>query len=480
MQVEKGSKVTKGKIRVLFVYSPHAAHVNTTYQYITAFRRHSRYKIEYLSCLSDGVFDFSDYDAVWLNYCARLIVPGAVKPAIKSAIARFSGPTFVALQDEYDLTELCRRELLGIGATHVMTCVPTKSIEYVYPKAMFPTTVFETVLTGYVPDELGAASAGAPLAARSIHLGYRGRSLSWRYGMLATQKIGIGLEALKACQQRGIPCDIAVDEASRIYGAAWFDFMRSCRATLGSESGSNVFDFDGSISARFSPSAPQPDEVPELVSLIAQRESEIAMGQISPRVFEAAALGSALVLMRGHYSGAIEPEEHYLPVEHDYSNLGSVVERLADVDALQAMADRAREHLIGSGQFSYQAFIARVDALIGSAVDDKPPSTAEHIGRTDTNPLPVTDRPYGNDPLVIELMRNIQTLYGSLDQAMGERNHYARELDALAHKFNALSNERDEKVALVARQAEELAELNERTSTKILRFLRDRLGLQFR
>lgn len=424
------------KARILFIYSPRANHVTTTFQFVDAFRRHSRHHIDYLSCSTESELDLSAYDAVWLNYCARLVVPGAVSGAIKSALARYEGPKFVAIQDEYEQTGLARQELRAIGATHIMTCVPADSIEYVYPRAMFPDTSFETVLTGYVPDGLDAASAGQALANRPIHLGYRGRSLSWRYGMLGAQKIGIGVNALAACRERSIPCDIAVDESSRIYGDAWFDFIRSCRATLGSESGSNVFDFDGSIAARFSSSTPAPEDAPDLVDLVARREREIKMGQISPRIFEVAALGSALVLIRGSYSGAIEPEEHYLAVDPDYSNLGSVVERLADVEALQAMADRTRRHLIEFGRYSYASFVGRIDALFDIAI-------AENV-RTDRAwvPLPVTDRPYGNDPLVIELMEQLRDLYTQIDRTMAERNELANELQALRARLAALTTAR--------------------------------------
>ena len=34
---------------------------------------------------------------------------------------------------------------------------------------------------------------------------------------------------------------------SRIYGSDWFNFIGSCRSMLGTKSGSNVFDFDGSV-----------------------------------------------------------------------------------------------------------------------------------------------------------------------------------------------------------------------------------------
>jgi hypothetical protein len=50
------------------------------------------------------------------------------------AIKNFRGVRVLALQDEYEHTNMLReaiRELL-------LTCVPQESIEYVYPSVMFP------------------------------------------------------------------------------------------------------------------------------------------------------------------------------------------------------------------------------------------------------------------------------------------------------------------------------------------------------
>ena len=81
-----------------------------------------------------------------------------------------------------------------------------------------------------------------PLAKRPIVVGYRARALPFRFGHLGQEKIKIGRQMRKLCDERGIRCDIEWTEETRIYGAAWYDFIGRCRAMLGSESGSNIFD----------------------------------------------------------------------------------------------------------------------------------------------------------------------------------------------------------------------------------------------
>jgi hypothetical protein len=177
------------------------------------------------------------------------------------------------------------------------------------------------------------------------------------------------------CSARGLPTDIAMDEESRIYGEAWFDFIGNCRAMLGSESGSNVFDFDGSLEAKFKAmtkaNGGRQPSYEEFAPFVAEREKEISMGQISPRVFECALMRTPMILFRGRYSDAILPDEHYISLEKDFSNVDQVLARLQDTSGLEAMAGRAYDHLVKSGKFGYRAFCQRVKGLIDAELARK-------------------------------------------------------------------------------------------------------------
>jgi hypothetical protein len=164
------------------------------------------------------------------------------------------------------------------------------------------------------------------------------------------------------CDERGIATDIATDEASRIYGPAWLDFVGDCRAMLGSESGSNVFDFDGKIEktykAKTLANLGRLPSYAEFVNVVAQRESEIDIGQISPRVFECAVMRTPMVLFKGRYSDAVREDEHYIALEKDFSNVEAVI--------------------VGSGLFGYRAFVRAISERIEAraarspAVDQSP------------------------------------------------------------------------------------------------------------
>jgi hypothetical protein len=425
--------------KVLVIYGASAAHVLTTHHYVEAFKRHSRFDVHYL-CIEDSPdrpVDLSRYDAVWLNYCARLIFPGLVPNPLKESLAEYRGPKLVAVQDEYDDTNKLREELRRLGPSVVLTCVPQQSLEYVYPRSMFSNVRFETVLTGYVSDELLAVEGIRPLAERPVVIGYRGRDLRFRYGDLARQKAEIGLRVRQACLSRGVPCDIAVDEASRIYGSAWFEFIKSCRVMLGSESGSNVFDFDGSLIAFYQKMKAEDPDLPyeRFRPFIAEREKEIDMGQISPRMFEASAMRTAMVLIRGRYSGLLKPDEHYIALEPDYSNLNSVLERIKDVPSLEAMVERAYQALIATDAYSYRAYLQRIDDIFEREMNKRPTPEARPAVPALESGL-VSRRPFGYDPFLLRQRSLLATANGHIDRLLKEVKMYSEVIDQVGNERN--------------------------------------------
>jgi hypothetical protein len=338
--------------------------------YLLALKRHSGFDVSYVHVTHDAIMDFNlnEFDVIFHNYCSRFCFEGYVSKSYRNALLNFHGLKLIAIQDEYDLTNILKAAIAELGFHVVLTCVPLDSLEYVYPKAEFPNVTFERVLTGYVPDDLVKdLIEPLPLIHRPITVGYRGRALPPYYGKLGFEKARIGEKMKEICLARGIVHDIAIDEASRIYGTAWLDFVGSCRTMLGSESGSNLFDFDGTIRAKYeelSRAQGAPLSYEEFVPVIGERDSMIDMGQVSPRVFECAAMRTPMILFRGRYSDVIEPDDHYIPLEKDFRNADEVIEKLQDIAGLEAMAERTYNHVVASGRFGYRAFGQKIGRLI--------------------------------------------------------------------------------------------------------------------
>lgn len=366
-----GRRSSDARLNIAILYDHTSTYTNTVREYLEAFALYSRHRVFYVPASNyhpnpPATVDFKMFDVVILHYSIRHCFH-TLLPVYAQALLNFGGLKACFIQDEYDYTEITRQAIERLGLHVVFTCVPDAYRERVYPQERFPNVEFVQVLTGYVPLHLEAAGGYKPFKDRRFVIGYRGRLLPSWYGHLSREKFLIGTRVREACVARGIEVNIEWDETQRIYGEQWYEFMRDCRATLGTESGSNVFDDHGDIRQAIDRAVKRdPDLTYDAIhaKYIHTHDGQVRMNQISPRVFEAIALRTALVLYEGEYSGVIEAGRHYLPLKRDLSNLDDVLMRLADDDYLEGLTTRAWEDIVGSGRYGYRAFISEVDAVI--------------------------------------------------------------------------------------------------------------------
>jgi len=364
-------RTLKPKGSVLVLYDDQSTHVRTIEEHLVAFKAYSRHSIFYMPATGfvQGVddtsenLDFSIFDAVVVHYSIRLSILEHLSKRIAKILAAYDGPKLLFIQDEYDATEIARRWIEQLGIDAVFTTVPMASLDLVYPRSRFSHVDFIPTLTGYVPEDKSIDAFATPLEERDLLIGYRGRQLPHHYGDLGQEKYNIGVEVRRLAAERGLPVDIEVDDTRRIYGNDWYRFLGSCRATLGTESGSNVFDFDGSLAKASAQYAHLPYQ--EFKALyLGEHEGKVQMNQISPKIFEAIRLRTALVLFEGDYSGVVKADRHFIPLKKDYSNFDEVVTKLQDVSYLRELTDRAYREVIESEQYSYRSFVAGVDAYL--------------------------------------------------------------------------------------------------------------------
>lgn len=358
-------------LNILMLYDDGSTHVSTIMEHLEAFRLHSRHRFHFMP--ATGYIDFEDrpgaapdfscYDAIAIHYSVRVSTPDHLAPRIADLVAAYRGPKLLFIQDEYDQVETTRRCMERLGIDAVYTNVPFDSIDLVYPRARFTQVEFLPTLTGYVPEDPAIDDFVTPMAERSLRIGYRGRTLPHHYGALAREKYTIGVEVKRLAQLRGVEADIEVDSDKRIYGTNWYRFIGSARATLATESGSNVFDFDGNL-ARLAAEHHDMDFDTFAARFLGEHEGLVHMNQISPKVFESIRLRTALILFEGTYSGVVRPNEHYLPLKKDYSNIDKIFDRLEDVAFLEAMTERAYTDIIASGRYSLRTFVAGVDEYV--------------------------------------------------------------------------------------------------------------------
>lgn len=199
--------------------------------------------------------------------------------------------------------------------------------------------------TSYIDGGLLQGSAN-PLDGRPVDIGYRTRKLPFNFGSFGQLKSQVGELFRDRLGGSSLVHDIEVGDTFRIDGDAWIKFLQSCKFVLGAPSGSSIHDPTGAIdnSVRsFLSEQPSADFSTVERACFPGVDGQQEFSVLSPRVFEASMAGCCQVLVRGEYGGLLRPEEHYLPIERDFSNLDNVVERLMNVEAASDIATRCRD-----------------------------------------------------------------------------------------------------------------------------------------
>lgn len=352
-------------MNVLVLYNATQTYTNAVFEHLQAFGDYSGHRYFFFDVSPEAqlAIDLSRFDAVGVHFSLRLPFDQIPLPVVNE-LQDFRGLKFLFIQDEYDNTHHAWNWIQRLGFHIVFTVVPEQSVGRIYPPDRFPNTKFVSVLTGYVPISSETEDEFIPPSKRSLVVGYRGRKLPLRYGALGFEKVLIGQMVAKYCKQNSIPHDIAWDEESRIYGDKWYEFLCSCRSMLGTESGSNIFDWSGDIDAlllSYKKNHPYTSDKEIYQAILAPREIDGVMNQISPKIFEAIAARTVLVLFEGAYSGVLCPERHYISLKKDGSNIDHVFELLGDDDYVDRLVDTAFKDIISSRRYSYEKFVNDVD-----------------------------------------------------------------------------------------------------------------------
>ena len=342
----------------------------TVTDHLDAFSRDSRHRVQELSFLRElpAALDLSQFDVIVIHYTIAIGWLGDhyLSAASKQKLREFAGLKALFIQDEYRAVWKLHEALRFMKIELLFTCVPEGEIEKVYPASALPGMTKLNTLTGYVPPDL--LSVAVPRTAdRVTDVGYRSRKPPYWLGELSYEKWEIAETFARHAVGTGLRVDLSHNEGDRLYGPRWTRFIASCKSVLGVESGSSVFDFDGTLQQRVDPfveANPRASFKEVQSNFFLPLEGRIRYNQISPRSFEAAALRTVMVLYEGEYSGVLTPGRHYIPLRKDFGNFNEVLQTLRDVEKMQRIADCAFEEIARNDAWSYRAFVARFDAAI--------------------------------------------------------------------------------------------------------------------
>jgi hypothetical protein len=344
----------------------------TTQSHISALRRLSRHRVYTFNPMVNPIErlgGLSAFDVVVIHYSLFILSDSYLPPAARDEVTGFKGLKVQFIQDEYRRIEEVTAAIRNLDIHVLISSLRPENVEKVYSR-MIPKVVVLSSLPGYVRSDLAGAEV-PPLAGRPLHATYRSRELPYWLGRQARQKHELAMRFPEVAARYGLHVDISARETERRYGRDWIELILSGRSVLGTEGGASIFDFTGDIERETQAYLERhPVATFEEVhrALLAPHEGNVTHRVLTPRLFEAIALRTALVLVSGQYCGILRPWHHYVPVREDFGNAGEVARALQDARFLQAMADCAYREIVQPGRYSESQFVARIDEVLTRAL----------------------------------------------------------------------------------------------------------------
>jgi hypothetical protein len=202
-----------------------------------------------------------------------------------------------------------------------------------------------------------------PLKLRQIDIGYRSYASTWYLGN--DEKSAIADWFLANSPRLGVKVDVSLSSADRFDAPGYAGFLNRCRGQIGTEAGGDYFELTDRTRKLVNAYINQHPSAtwPEIKSLFFDSYGpSIPMRIISGRQVEAAACKTVQILFEGRYNDYLSPDQHYIPLKKDFSNVGEAMEKLADADYCKRITDNAFE--IAMAELTYDKLILRFgDAL---------------------------------------------------------------------------------------------------------------------
>ncbi len=309
-----------------------------------------------------NTINLSRFDAIGIHYSLHLSDPDYhyLSESSINLLSRFLGLKCIWMHDEYRRVNAVVQILKRIGIDVIFSLASGSTLETLYPKKFLPDTRLETVLAGYVSNNLRTKMT-IPINSRPIDISYRTRRPPFWLGYLGQEKINIGESFVNNSLSKSLNLDISVEEYDRVYGDEWLNLLINSKAVLCVESGSSVIDFSGNIELEVEKACEENKKITfrEIKNrYLLDIDGKYLINPISPRVFEAAAMGTVMIGFIGHYSGIMKSWVHYIPLEKDFSNINTVIDSIKDIKLLEKIAANAKRDLVEVDDYSYEAFSA--------------------------------------------------------------------------------------------------------------------------
>lgn len=303
-----------------------------------------------------GLIDirFKSYDAILVLHSSFSNV-SHLRPAVIEALSRHSCPKAYFIGNEYKHMPEKIAAARGIGATLFITMNFNPDVVALYRNAVGCKVM--SMSSGALDET--RFFPGPPLAERPIDLGFRGFDEPVYFGHQERSEVSTAARAI--VEELGMLGDISMDPKDRVADGDWAEFLRSCRAQLGTHSGHDYFEIDDRTrKATIQYQAEQPGAAFEDIrkKFFSDYPNPVRARMITGRHIEAAGTRTVQVLPEGEYSGYFQAGIHYIPFKTDLSDIRNAIERIRDFGECERIA-RSAEELVKS-ELTYEKSIGRI------------------------------------------------------------------------------------------------------------------------
>lgn len=248
-----------------------------------------------------------------------------------------------------------------VAADYIASQLPRAAAEWLYADCRQSKVV-------QAPPALNPKLYQPQAGPRPVDLGFRGDVYEDRYlGDIERT------DMLRAVDERADAWGLVKDiQFVRYPRDEWSRFLGMCKGVVGAESGTYYLERDDRTQEavkRYLDHHPAAS-FPEIYDRFFKHYPNPVSGRaISSRHFEPIGTKTCQVLLEGQYNGILKPDEHYISVKKDFSNVDEAIRRFKDEEYRRAMVERAYEYVMAGHTYRH-----RVENLLQTVVADGLPS----------------------------------------------------------------------------------------------------------
>lgn len=252
-------------------------------------------------------------------------------------------------QDDYDCSGILDEWMIEWGISRIYTVCP-EFWDVLYPQSIKKIDI-RLGYTGYISESwIEAWKKPKEHSHRTIDVSYRASKLPANFGRIGQLKWKIANDFIAALDKSiGLVNDISVDSRDLIPGDSWHEFIENSKFCLTTPSGSSLLDPYNKIRycvdqyTALNPRA-KFEEIQE--KCFPGQDGIYNFTAISPRNIEAALAETVQIAVIGGYSRLMNPEEHYIPLNEDCSNIKDVIRMMGDTKVVNKIKRQCKESIL--------------------------------------------------------------------------------------------------------------------------------------